>query len=171
MAAHPVVDALTPSPAPPPLDVETLYRRYAGVVYRRVLSFYRPQEAEEILQEVFIKVIERWDAFRGESSPVTWLYRITTNHCLTRLRDQKNRQRLLAQHFEVMGQEASEAIGADDKLLLEQIWRALPEELLDYAVYYFLDGLTHAQIGELMGVSRRTVGNRLQEVEAYVRAL
>ena len=152
--------------------MDALYRRYAGVVFRRVLSFYPPQEAEEITQEVFVKVLERLDSFRGDASAVTWLYRVATNHCLTRLRDQKNRQRLLREQGPALAPDTS-ADGQDAfaQVLLGQLWRELPADLLDYAVYYHLDGLTHAQIAQLMGVSRRTVGNRLEELEAIARAL
>ncbi|MEM1348995.1 MAG: hypothetical protein AAGI01_10590, partial [Myxococcota bacterium] len=43
-------------PDPEPLDVASLYERYGPVIYRRILSFYEPHEAEEVLHEVFMKV-------------------------------------------------------------------------------------------------------------------
>ena len=38
-----------------------------------------------------------------------------------------------------------------------------------FAVYYFVDGLTHAEIAGIVGVSRRTVGNRIEELTAKMR--
>ena len=68
------------------IDVAALYRRYGAMIHRRILKFHSRSEAEEVLHEVFLRLIENIDSFRGESSPATWLYRLATNHCLNRLR-------------------------------------------------------------------------------------
>ncbi len=151
-------------------DVEQLYRTYAPMVLRRVLRFYPRQEAEEVLQEVFLVVLERIESFRAESSPATWLYRITTNHCLNRKRDQGRRGELWEQHGEgVWGQGE---LGADQEVarLLREVWASVPTELVDVGVYYYLDGMTHEEIARVLGVSRRTIGNRVEELERRVRA-
>jgi len=48
-----------------------------------------PQDAEDALQEIFIKVFDRIKNYRGDSAFSTWLYRMTTNHCLDILRRRK----------------------------------------------------------------------------------
>src|SRR5438105_3438274 len=75
-------------------DVAKLYAAHAGRVHRWVLRFERALDAEEVVHEIFVKVIERIDRFRAEASPTTWLYRMTTNHCLNRLRDHGRRAEL-----------------------------------------------------------------------------
>lgn len=55
--------------------------------------------------------------------------------------------------------------------MLAQIWRTLPEDLLEIAMYRHGDGLSHDEIAELVGVSRRTVGNRLEELQRRVERL
>ena len=152
------------------LDAEGLYDRYKPLVLRRVLRFYKGEEADDIVHEVFVKIMEKPDAFRGESSVATWLYRVTTNHCLNRLRNQKRRRELMSEHAPTLSyrrQKASQHATA----LLEQLWDQLTEELRQIAVYYYVDGMTQAEIARVVGVSRRTVGNRLDTLAEQAEAL
>ena len=74
--------------------IEALYRQYGSLVLgraRRLLG--NDQAADDALQEVFVRVVRGYDAFRRDASPVTWLYRITTNYCLNLLRDSARRER------------------------------------------------------------------------------
>jgi len=48
-----------------------------------------PQDAEDVLQEIYLKVFDRIKNYRGDSAFSTWLYRMTTNHCLDILRRRK----------------------------------------------------------------------------------
>lgn len=155
------------------IDIDELYRRYARPVSRRIRRFYSdPATVDDVLQEVFLRVLENQHKFSGESRPSTWLYTVTTRHCLNRLRDGKRRSELLAEHGSDMGWGGlARAPSQPSALLLRQIWRELDSELLEIAVYYEIDGMTQAQIAEVMGVSRRTVGNRLVELTRRANAL
>ena len=151
------------------VDVAELYREWGPMVFRRILRFYGAVEAEEVLHEVFVKVLENADGFRADASPSTWLYRIATNHCLNRLRNAKRRRELLAEHGADL-YPARVGSSQEAKLLLEELWNQLPEELMQIAVYYHVDGMTHAEIARVIGVSRRTVGNRLLELEELAKS-
>ena len=54
--------------------------------------------------------------------------------------------------------------------LLGQILRSLDAEQAEVAVYYFIDGMTHAEIARIVGCSERTVGNRLERLRKAARA-
>lgn len=152
-------------------DVGEWYRVHGAAVYRRILRFYRAQEAEEVLQEVFLRVLRTADSYRGESSPVTWLYQVTTRHCLNRLRDAKRRRELFEQHGRPGWSREIDQHDPDARVFLDQLWRELDEELAVIGVLYFVDGMSHAQIAGTLGVSRRTVGNRLATLQERARAV
>jgi RNA polymerase sigma factor (sigma-70 family) len=146
------------------LDVDGLYRRHSGVVFRRARRFFDEEEAREVMHEVFLKVIEKQHTFRAEASPTTWLYQMTTNHCLNRLRDRKRRAEKLELNAELPWLKPSGPADAETAVFLEQLWTDLDEELVAIAVYYFIDGMTHSEIAEVAGTSRRTIGNRIEEI-------
>jgi RNA polymerase sigma-70 factor (ECF subfamily) len=155
--------------APRP-DIGDLYRRYGGLVFRRVRRFYGEQEAHDVTHEVFARAIEKLDGFRGESSPGTWLYQLTTRYCLNRLRDSRRRSELIAEHDPASWWSPSTAEGRQERdVLAHELWAELDEESALVAAYYWLDGFSHAEIAEMVGCSRRTIGNRLAEVEARLR--
>lgn len=63
--------------------LEQLILRHQAWIYNVALRMvFHPQDAEEVTQEVLVKVITRLSTFKGESKFRTWLYRITTNHIL-----------------------------------------------------------------------------------------
>ena len=66
---------------------EELYRAHAGRLYNLVFRMAgSADEAEDLLQEVFLHAHRKLGSFRGDSSLGTWLYRLAVNHCLDVLR-------------------------------------------------------------------------------------
>jgi RNA polymerase sigma-70 factor (ECF subfamily) len=161
------------------LAIEALYRQYGPLVLgraRRLLG--SEQAADDALQEVFVRVVRGYDAFRRDASPVTWLYRITTNYCLNLLRDSARR----ARHFEAGGRETENGTGEvpvpfsqeplpELRLTIAQIVANVSEGLWEIAVYGYVDCMSHEEIARTMGVSRRTVGNRLKEFQCQAQSL
>ncbi len=151
------------------LDIEDLYRRYGALVRRRIRRFFSDEEADDVLQEVFTRVIVRQASFRGDSAPATWLYQVTTRHCLNRLRDRTRRDELWNERGGVYWSGAVSSADQEARARLAQAWRHLDDQLVTIGIYYHLDGLTHERIAELVGCSRRTVGNRLAELAERTR--
>jgi len=113
-----------------------------------------------VVQDLFLSLLERPAQFDGKSSLTTFLYSATTHACLNRLRNQRNRARLLALHgTTTRGAHASPR--AERLLLLRALLRELPEELATVAVYHYLDEMTYDEIAALLGCSRRHVGTLL----------
>ena len=149
------------------IDLDQLYRQHAGLVVRRVRRFF-PDDVEEVVHEVFLRALEKAHTFRAEASPTTWLYQLTTRHCLNRIRDSKRRRELL----EIYADDPWTAPIANEpetRVFLQEIWSTLDPDLALIGVYYFVDDLSHAQIAKLVGVSRRTVGNRIEALRQQVR--
>ncbi len=153
------------------VDLDALYRTYAPMVLRRARRFFDAQEAEEVVHEVFLRAVEKAHTFRAEASPSTWLYQMTTNHCLNRLRNSQRRRQARLVHGDNPWEMPVAPADGETTALLDQVWRRVDPDLLAVGVHYYVDGLSHAEIARIIGVSRRTVGNRVTELQKAVRAL
>ena len=155
--------------SPVRVDVADLYCRYAPMVRRRVQRFVRADEVDEVLHDVFVRVVERLDSFRGSSSPATWLYALTTNHCLNRIRNTARRRELWAEFGGLHTSTGTSEADPETRLFLRELCDDLDAELLLVGVYYFVDGMSHAEIARILACSRRTVGNRVAQLQARLR--
>ena len=151
-------------------DVGALYAEHSGRVHRWVLRFYRRGDAEEVVHEIFLKVLERIEGFRNESSPTTWLYRTTVNHCLNRIRNEGRRATLWQDARNAAWMKPVPPADQDTLAFLNQFWRQLDPELIAIGIHYFVDGMTHAEIARVVGCSARTVGNKLERLRAHAHA-
>jgi RNA polymerase sigma-70 factor (ECF subfamily) len=150
-------------------QVRRLYEQYGSWIFNRAKGLLRnEEEAWEAVQDVFLKVLEVGDKFRGESSPWTWLYRITTNHCLNLIRSRKawhkvednlTRQQL-ALSLEAGASQASVLIDRQSFVKLLQGEDEMTQKIL---FAYFADELTQEEIGTLFQISRKTVYKRLKK--------
>src|SRR5436190_4554126 len=69
-----------------------LYQKYQHGLFLLVRSFFPVRErAEEVFQEVFMKLVERMQSFDSSGSFKSWLYTLCRNHCIDRIRHQKRR--------------------------------------------------------------------------------
>jgi len=122
-----------------------------------------------MVQEVFLRAVTHGDSFRGEASPMTWLYRISTNLCLNRLRDRK--QHLQLELFaQVLPALASSPEGAASaRQAAQALLGDLDARTRAAVVYRYLDGMTQDEIAEVTGWSRKTLGKKLREFEERVQ--
>lgn len=163
------------SPALHRADIEALYRKYGALVRRRARSILGDEtEAQDAMQEVFVRVTASMTEFRGASQASTWLYRITTNLCLNRLRDGRRRRTRLAEAAraaEGAPAPSPSASGPEARATMQRLLAQVPEELAQVAVYYYVDEMDQAEIAEVLGVSRRTIGYRLERFREQAQGL
>jgi RNA polymerase sigma factor (sigma-70 family) len=146
------------------MDLEALYRRYGHSVLRRARQILgSEEEAAEVLQDLFTGWISRPSQFEGRSAPSTYLYAATTHACLSRLRNHRNRLRLINHHMRPWTTEV-DSRSAEAASMLRGILAILDDDEARAAVYHYLDGMSHAEVAEVLGCSRRQVGNLLERV-------
>jgi RNA polymerase sigma-70 factor (ECF subfamily) len=149
-------------------QITELYRKHGPMVLRRARALLGDEQAaKDAMQEVFIRALKAGSEFRGESSPTTWLYRVTTNYCLNQMRDGARRRQLLSEN--APPPDVAPADSPESRLGIAQVIARAPQEMREILVYYFVDHMNHEEIAALMGVSRRTVGNRLESFYALAR--
>jgi len=146
------------------VDIDDAYRRYGHSVLRRARRLLgSPEESAEVLQDVFLDLVHKPEQFDGRSALSSFLYRATTNRCLNRLRDRNNRIRLLEQHVTPFVEELDTRPVAD-LLAAQQLLACLPEDEAQVAIYFYYDEMSHQEIAEVMGCSRRHVGHLLENL-------
>jgi RNA polymerase sigma-70 factor (ECF subfamily) len=144
--------------------IHSLYSGYRGKVLKRARQLlWNEQAAEDATQEVFLRLLASDERTLVHPEPLAWLYRVTTNLCLNRLRDEKRRAMLIARNPRTERQPENTA---EVRAVVVDILRRVPSELQEIAIYYHADGMTCDEIASLVGVSRRTIGNRLVEFQS-----
>ena len=150
-------------------DLERLYARHSQAVYRRARQLLADDEAaRDATQDVFMRVIRGGGSVPAQPTPTAWLHCVTTNLCLNQLRDRKRRSDLLSRGH---APETTVAASGEARATVLEILKLVPEDLQDVAVYFFLDELTYDEIADLIGVSKRTVSNRLSAFRELVGRL
>jgi len=123
-----------------------------------------PYEAEEVVQETFLRVVEHQNSFKGESKLSTWIYRIALNECRQRIR---KRQRARAATTEIARtlehtEDAPKALARDETVAqVRRAVRGLPEPQREAVILAKYDGLPYAQIAEILGCSVGAVKARV----------
>jgi len=146
-----------------------MYRNYGHSVLRRARQILaNDDDAGEVLQEIFAGLVARPEQFDGRSAPSTFLYSATTHACLQRLRDRKNRTRLIDEQVKPWTTDVDPR-SPDVIAIVRAELAQLPDEEARAAVYYHLDGMSHAEISDVLGCSKRHVGNLLERVQARVQ--
>jgi RNA polymerase sigma-70 factor (ECF subfamily) len=149
--------------------LEELYARYSASVFRRSRVLLGDDDsARDATQEVFMRVMRVGGQIPSDPTPIAWLYRVTTNLCLNRLRDQTRRSALLAS---ALPAQCTAPPDAEARAAVREILGQVPESMQDIAVYYFLDQLTYDEIARLLGISKRTVSNRLAAFRDLIERL
>ena len=147
------------------LSFERLYELYRGRVFGtayRMLS--NRADAEDVTQDVFVKVFKKLKSFRGDSAVSTWIYRITVNACL----DFRRRRRL------------RQAVSLDDGMevgstplsvtrLIESCLPRMAEGYRQVFVLHDIQGLKHEEIGKILGITDGASKSQLHRARAFLR--
>ncbi len=161
----------------PDLGLRELYERYGAHVHRRARYLLRDDvEAWDATQEVFLKAHAGLTGFEGRSSPLTWLMRITTHHCLNRLRAQRVRRG--QGQVDAATLDAEQGLGAatrgersEQAALLRAVLQRFDPETQAMAVHHYVDEMTKEEVAVAVGRSVPTVRKRLRQFVARARAL
>jgi len=161
----------------PPLDgasFEACYRRIFPVVLAKCRRMLRGHaDANDIAQEVFIRLWKHRDLVEDHQALTAWLYRTSTRLVIDRAR-----QRALSEASELSLQ-ALVNEGSDDfpdarlatRRQLQSLFREFPDQELEVAILSRFDRLTHPEIAEVMGISERTVRRLLSRFDERVSTL
>ncbi|MFO1463515.1 MAG: sigma-70 family RNA polymerase sigma factor [bacterium] len=167
----------------------TLFQRYKNGIFFVVRNYFPNRErAEEVFQEVFLKLLERLGHFDGSGSFKGWFFTLCRNHCIDRLRQQARRPESPESDWRSedddaqaspVARAAEEGMPADERAYdrelaehLESALEKLPEEQRETFLLKERGGLTFEEIAQMMGISVNTAKSRMRyALEALRRSL
>ncbi|MBL7740463.1 MAG: RNA polymerase sigma factor [Chitinophagaceae bacterium] len=149
---------------------EELYRRFSPRMYAVCLRYAgSSDEAEDILQEGFIKIFKKLDSFRGEGSFEGWIRRIFVNTAIEHFRRKRYLQPVTEKEENTLeGKSLSALDGLAEKDILELVRQLSPGYRTVFNMYV-VEGYTHKEIGDILGISEGTSKSQLSRAKVILQ--
>lgn len=156
---------------------EELYRLHAGRLYRLMLRMAGSvQDAEDLLQDVFLQAHRKLGSFRGDSSLGTWLYRLGMNHCLDYVR---GRQARMGRATDSLDADAAPEPAAPapampaaiSRIDLERAIAQLPDGCKAAFLLHDVEGFEHQEVAAILGVSIGTSKSQVHRARLKLRGM
>jgi len=142
--------------------MESFVRRHEDRVYRTAAAIMgNAMEAEDVMQDVFIKVMEKSPVFASDEHEKAWLIRVTVNHCRSKLRSpwRKRVEPLL---------ETYPARDAESRELLETVHKLPGKYRVSICLFYY-EGYSTREMAEITGQKESTVRSQLARARQMLR--
>jgi len=156
---------------------EQLYRDHAGRLYNLMFRMAGSRdEAEDLLQEVFLLAHRKVASYRGESSLGTWLYRLAVNHCLDFLRGRQARMGRATDSLDDEGASEPAALlpsipTAITHIDLERAIARLPDGCRTVFILHDVEGFEHNEVAGLLGISEGTSKSQVHKARMKLRGM
>lgn len=155
-----------------PVAIREIYRLYSPRVYAIVKRLAADDGlAEDWAQEAWVRIFRALGTFRGDSRFTTWLHRIAVNSALHGRRWRERRVRHEAPIPEVLPQQSHHQDDALLRMRLENAMKKLPERMRQVLVLHDVEGHTHEDIADFLGVTAGTSKSQLFKARARMREL
>ncbi len=156
---------------------EELYRQHSTRLYSLALRMTgSAEEAEDLLQDVFLQAHRKLRSFRGESSLGTWLYRLAMNLCLDHLRSRQARMGRVTDSLD--DDDATEPASAGpamplavNRIDLERAIGRLPEGCRAVFLLHDVEGFDHGEVAKILGISEGTSKSQVHKARVKLRAI
>lgn len=161
---------------------EEIIQRYSNKVHSLASRLTRnAEDAEEVLQDVFVTVYRKIGGFEGKSSFSSWLYRVTVNAAFMKLRKKRQDhsvpiEDLLQSHQVIPALRSPESTQVDSLSMKHEVLEALEEAIMklpdEYRPVFILrdvDGLTSKEVGKILDLTIPAVKSRLHRSRLMLR--
>ena len=151
---------------------EELYRRFSPRMYAVCLRYAgNPEEAEDILQEGFIKIFKKLGSFRSEGSFEGWIRRIFVNTAIEHFRRKRYLQPVTEKEENTLeGSYLSVLDNLAERDIMELIQQLSPGYRTVFNMYV-VEGYTHKEIGDMLGISEGTSKSQLSRAKVILQQM
>ena len=150
-------------------DFEALYQRHKDKIYRLCLGFVREKElANDLFQEILIKIWRHLESFKGECDISTWIYRISYNTALTFTTKEKKKANQETEIPESLDLAEPESFSQEQEKQLQLVYQAISElpELDRIIATLLLEGTPYKTISEISGISENYVAVKVNRIKS-----
>lgn len=149
---------------------EELYRRFSPRMYAVCLRYAgSAEEAEDILQEGFIKIFKKLNTFRSEGSFEGWIRRIFVNTAIEHFRRKRYLQPVTDKEENTLeGNYLSVLDNLAERDILELVQQLSPGYRTVFNMYV-VEGYTHKEIGDMLGISEGTSKSQLSRAKVILQ--
>lgn len=164
------------------MGFDTVYRAFHPRILRYLARLIGPDEAEDVTQEVFVRISRSLNELRDESQLSTWIYRIATNAAIDRVRSAEYRSARRSSPMEgscesgtVVAIESADvsveqqAIRKEMSGCVQRLVNRLPESYRTVLVLSDMEGLKDREISEVLGVTTEAAKIRLHRARAKLK--
>jgi RNA polymerase sigma-70 factor (ECF subfamily) len=153
---------------------EELYRRHGPRLFNLAYRMTgQAAEAEDLVQETFLQVFRRIGTFKGDAALGTWLYRLSMNLCLDRLRSKAGRSDRQTSSIEDIREWRLAGRGSLDgsvrKIDLERAVATLPDACRAAFLLHDVEGFEHQEVGRMLGISDGTSKSQVHKARLRIR--
>lgn len=153
--------------------LEEIYERYKSSFFNLAYRYtYDKVAAEDLLQDIFIKIFTHLQDVQKEETFVAWMYRIATNSCYSYLRSKKSRDHRLVALSSVEGRKEEAVYDSHEASLrrpLEEAVQLLPEKLRAVFLLHDVEGHKHEEIARMLGIEIGTSKSQLFKARLKIR--
>lgn len=149
-----------------------LYEEYADAMYNvcyRMLQNH--EDAQDVLQNAFVKVFQNLDKFKYESTPGAWIKRIVVNHCMNHFRKEKG----FVEEWKDYDMPDEDPVDIEESLyevdIIKKAINALPEGYRAVAVLYLFEGYDHQEIAQVLKISESTSKTQFHRAKKKLKEL
>ena len=143
--------------------------RYRTYIYNLALRILRhPEDSEDATQDVLVRVVRFLPSFENRSDITTWLYRVTYNVCMNRLRE-RERARSCCQHLAQANAAMRPSVDPADRLMVCEAVGRLPAMYRRPLVLFFFHEMSYRQIGHELQLPINTVKIRIHRAKKLMQ--
>ena len=148
---------------------ERLYRAHLPRVHGLVRRMTAGRDADELTQDVFVRVWQKLSSFRGESAFGTWLHRLAANVVIERFRTDTTRRKRHVDGEEIFETLPARRHSGDISMDLEVALAKLPDGAREIFVLHDVEGYKHHEIATLLEISAGTSKAQLHRARMMLR--
>lgn len=160
----------------PAYTIESLIRQYGNDVLRTAYMYVKDlHTAEDIFQEVFIKVNQKLSTFEGNSSIKTWIIRITINTCKDHLKSAYNRKVVPMMEYQedaiVSDSDYEEVESQDTRELIKNTVLSLPPKYKDIVLCVYFQDMSITEAANTLNIAEGTAKSRLSRARQKLKTI